>query len=160
MNSFVRSELTTALANHLATHDKGTEISYDQLSQVAGETITSRSSHLRSAMRIVLNEHDAVWACIRNVGIKRLTDQEIAKRFGFRFLRGASNKLRRGRTEIDAVDHQGLTLREQAEVAVRVLSAKTRRKLERLSRGIKNDFPSFNIVDLATTLTKLSTAKH
>jgi hypothetical protein len=163
MPRYQRSEATDAMVRYLIPHPKGAQVSYDELSQVAGEPASARSPKVRSARGIMLREHAAVWACVApNVGLVRLDDIEMAERQRSWYLPRARSGLRRGAGEAKVVETERLSIDQQArfatdsiirELARDALSRTTQRRVERVARGTSNDLPSFNAVEWAIALT-------
>jgi len=159
---FERSETTSRIVAYLASLAKGAEVTYSELANAVGERIESRSSKLTSARFILERDHNAIWICIApKIGVRRLTDVEIADRIPGWWLKGARNKLRRGGSQADNVEIESLDLNQQTrfavnciqrELALDALSTTMRRRVERVARGTSNDLPAFNIVEWAITL--------
>jgi len=161
---FKRSPLTDRLVRYLSAFEKGTEISYDELSRGAGQTITSRSNNLTYAKKLLEKEFLQVWVAVRNEGIKRCTDTEIAERLPNFHMRGAGRKLKRGGKQSRIVDLKQLPINEQArfgvhclqqQLASQALSRQTHTRLARASRGTSNDLPRFNVLEWALPLSPL-----
>jgi len=160
---FTRSELTKQLVRYLAQHDKGTVIDYAELSQIAGEKVTVNHSKLVYARKLLIKEHNQVWAAIPKLGLRRLDDVGIAKKLGEWHLPTARNKLKRGGKEARFVDTKQLSADEQThfavdclqqELASQSLSRTTRNKLAKVARGTSNDLPSFNALEWMIPLTR------
>jgi len=159
---FERSEQTTRMINYLRPFDKGTLVTYDELSEVAGVIITSESSELRTMRQTLERIHKAIWCCEKpRIGLRRLKDAEIAERHSQFYMNGARNKLKRGGSQADVVDYKQLDIDEQAkfatdsiqrEIASEALSKATRRKMEKVARGTSQDLPAFNVVEWAISL--------
>jgi hypothetical protein len=169
MKAYERSEVTSSLVRYLSQHDKGTRIPYDELTKVAGISVTSRTTYLTSARKILERDHAQVWICIMpKVCIYRLNDPEIADRQRNWFLYGARNKLVAGSRQADVVELDNLDLTQQArfatdsiirEIAGEALARATRRKVEKVARGSSNDLPSFNAVEWMISLSPRRAAK-
>ena len=161
-----RSETTDRIVRYLMSLEKDSMVSYDELSRHVGVKVTPNASKLISARRILQRDHNAVWLCVRpGVGVRRLTDQEIAERQRKWFLPGARNKLRRGSHQADVVNVQSLNIDEQArfatdsiirEMALETLSRANRNRVERVARGSSNELPMFNAVEWMLTLSPRS----
>lgn len=157
MRKFQRSELTNRLVRYLIPFDKGTQITYEELTNATNALIVSTTPCLISARRILQQEHNAVWCCVKpGLGIIRLTDPEIADRQRSWYLPGARNKLRNGAKQADVVELGRLNLDQQArfatdsivrEIARDALSKSTQARIEKVARGTSNDLPSFNAVE-------------
>ena len=161
VKKFERSPLTERLVKYLSGFDKGAKIDYTELSRITGEKINSRTANLAYARKLLQDEHRQVWIAVRNEGIKRCTDREIAERLPNWHLRGARGKLKRGGNQAEVVDLKQLNINEQAKFGVNVLqqqlasnalSRASHNKLARASRGTSNDLPSFNILEWALPL--------
>jgi|GEM_PF-3046250 len=161
VKKFERSPLTERLVKYLSGFDKGAKIDYAELSRITGEKINSRTANLAYARKLLQDEHKHVWVAIKNEGIKRLNDREIAERLPTWHLRGARRKLTRGGDQAETVDLKQLDINEQAKFGVNVLqqqlasnalSRASHNKLAKASRGTSNDLPSFNILEWALPL--------
>lgn len=156
---FQLSEETTRLVHYLRSLEKGETVEYAELSKLVGVQVDARHGKLTYARRILERDHSAVWICLRpKVGIRRLTDVEIAERLPTWWLNGARNKLRRGGDQSEVVELKALDIDQQTRFAVDVLqqqlafdalSKASRRKLEKVSRGNSNDLPTFSAVEWA-----------
>jgi alkylated DNA nucleotide flippase Atl1 len=162
-----RFELSTETANivrYLQMLDKGTVVTYPELSKIAGIPLAAKNPRLIYARKILQRDHNAVWGCVRpNIGVQRFNDTEIAERQRGFWLNGARNKLARGGDEAEVVDLNELDIDErvrfsvagvQREIAKDALSKSSRRKIENVARGNSNDLPSFNIVEWAINLSQ------
>lgn len=162
MKPFQRSELTDRLVRYLVQFDKGTRLSYEELSQAVDAVIASTTPSLRRTLLILERDHNAVWVCVRpKIGVTRLTDPQIAMRQSNWYLLGARNKLSNGAKQADVVDIDALDIGQQAkfatdsiirELARDAISRATQRRIEKVSRGSSNDLPSFNAVEWMITL--------
>jgi hypothetical protein len=162
MKRFERSALTKAIVAYLLMHDKGTELSYSELSRHIGEAITSATPRLTSAFDILERDHNAIWVRVRpKLGIRRLSDVDIAQRLPRWWMFGARRKLNRGGDQSQIVETDKLSIDEQSrfavdcvqrELAFESLSKSTRKRMEKVARGNSNDLPSFNILEWAITL--------
>ena len=133
-----------------------------ELSRIVDRRVTSRDGHLTSARLILVRDHAAVWNCVKpNVGIKRLTDAEIAEKLPGWWLNGARNKLKKAGVEANVVEMSALSLDQvtrfsvdciQRHLAFDAISRTTRNRLERIARGSSNDLPSFNALEWALAL--------
>jgi hypothetical protein len=157
---FEQSDETQALVAYLRALEKGTQVSYAELSKHVGIPLAAQStSYVRF---ILLRDHNAVWTCVRpNIGLRRLTDAEIAERLPSFWLNGARNKLTRGGAQADVVESRQLDIDQQTrfavdciqrELAFESLSKSMRRKMEKVARGTSNDLPSFTAVEWAISL--------
>lgn len=162
-NRFVLSDETKRLVGYLRAFEKGAHIGYDELGRQIGRAVDSRSAKVIHARHILQRDHNAVWICVApRVGLRRLTDIEIAERLQPWWMRGARNKLKRAGNEIEVVDTKALDVDQlarfgvdciQRELALNSLSRATRNRMERVARGTSNDLPSFNILEWAISLT-------
>jgi len=165
---FERSEVTSKLVRFLSSFDKGTKITYGELSTSVDASITASSHLLRSARSILQNEHNQVWVPMRGIGIYRLNDVEIAERQRRWWLPGARRKLVRGRNQVATVDAQHLTIDEQArmataniqtELALQALAKATTTRVGKIARGTSNDLPSFNALEWSINLMRSTIRK-
>jgi alkylated DNA nucleotide flippase Atl1 len=157
---FILSDETAQLVNYLRSIEKGATVTYDELARLFGRSISSRNSV--SARFILQRDSNAVWVCVRpGVGLRRLTDPEIAERLPSWWLNGARAKLKRGRKQADVVELRELDTEQQVrfsvdciqrELAFESLSRATRKKMEKVARGTSNDLPSFTAIEWAITL--------
>jgi hypothetical protein len=159
---FERSELTNRIISYMRMHDKGSNISYREISDNIGQKVKENTPRLISARRILEREHQQVWVAIRpRVGLHRLTDVEIAGRLRGWWLPGAKRKLARGGSQGKVVETSKLDIDEQArfgvdclqrELALQTLSRATWNRLDKVARGTSNDLPVFNILEWAINL--------
>jgi hypothetical protein len=169
MKPFERSETTAALIRYLASHDKGTRIAYDELSKIAGITVTPRTTYLTSARKILERDNAQVWVCITpRVCLYRLNDPEIVDRQRTWYLYRARNKLAASARQADVVELDQLDIKQQArfatdsiirEIARDALARATQRRIEKVARGTSNDMPSFNAVEWMISLSPKRAAK-
>jgi hypothetical protein len=162
MKPFERSEITSALVRYLAGHDKGTRLTYPELTDIVGVQVTARRSNLTYARRILERDQAQVWACVApGIGVQRLTDREIAERQRSWYLSGARNKLRAAARQATVVEIEELDINQQArfatdgiirEIAADALARATQRRVEKVARGSSNDLPSFNAVEWMISL--------
>ena len=159
---FKRSPLTERLVKYLSSFDKGTSVSYDELTRTTGQTINSRTANLDYAKKLLEKEHLQVWVAVRGEGVRRYTDKEIAERLPHWHLRTAGRKLKRGGNQSKVVELKHLAIDEQAkfgvhclqqQLAVQALSRQTHNKLAKASRGTSNDLPQYNILEWGLPLT-------
>jgi hypothetical protein len=159
---FQRSEITAAIVRYLSQHDKGAQVSYDELTELVGRQITAASHNLLYARRVLQSEHNQVWTCIApGIAVKRLNDAEIARRQHSWYLPGARNKLAAGARQADVVELSELTVDQQArfatdsiirELASEALNRRTQRRVEKAARGTSNDLPAFSAVEWMISL--------
>jgi len=161
-HKFELSQRTTSLINCLKVLEKGAELTYPELSRQVGFAVTSTLSNLTYARKALVRDHNSVWVPIRpRIGIRRLSDVEIAERHPGWWLRGSKNKLKNGTKEADVVDMALLSIDEQCKFSVSViqnnmaqetLNKKTTNRLEKVARGSSNDLPAFTAVEWAISL--------
>lgn len=158
-NKFELSERTKQLVGLLRFIDKGAEVTYTEMSRQVGSLINAKNSVY--ARHILQRDHNAVFVCNPTIGLRRLTDLEIAERLPGFWLNGARNKLVRGGAQADVVDMHHLDKDQQVsfsvssiqrELAQEALSKATRRKMEKVARGTSNDLPAFTAVEWAISL--------
>ncbi len=160
---FELSEETAAIVRYLQAQDKGSLISYPDLSKATDiRKLTASTPKLIYARKLLQEHHNAVWACVRpNVGIRRLNDLEIAEHLPKFWLKGARSKISRGNDQIEVVDLKQLDVEQQvrfsvhsiqAQLAFDALSKATTKKIAKSARGTSNDLPSFNAIEWAISL--------
>lgn len=68
-----------AIYDRLVRLEVGEMVTYSELSNLINRNIQSKEGrfHLYTAQRRALNENYMVFGCIRNMGVKRLNDEEI-----------------------------------------------------------------------------------
>ena len=156
---FELTERTKKLVGVLRFVEKGQEVSYLDLSSQVGQTITAKNSIY--ARHILQRDHAAVFICLPTIGLRRLTDLQIAERLPSFWLNGARSKLTRGGAQADVVDMHHLDADQQVgfsvssiqrELACEALSKASRRKMEKVARGTSNDMPAFTAVEWAISL--------
>jgi len=167
MQPFELSELTSFLVRHLRAFDKGTTVTYADLSRASGARIDAKSPRLRYARKMLERDHHQVWVSVRpSVGLRRLADAEIADYLRKWWLGGARRKLSRGSDQTESVDYKNLDINEQTRYAVdclqcqaaaHALSRPAWKRLETVARGRSNDLPAFNILEWAISLTPTTT---
>lgn len=158
---FELSQETAQIVNYLRTIEKGMQVTYVELSRLIGRKMTPQKTAYARFM--LQRDTNAVWICVRpGVGLRRLTDVEIAERLPTWWLNGARAKLNRGGKQADVVDPRQLDITQQTrfgvdciqrELAFDSLSKAMRSKMERVARGTSNDLPSFNVLEWAISLT-------
>ena len=91
------------LAKRLVEVQPGEMILYGELSDLITRNVRKEArSALSSARKYALRDDQAVFECVRGIGLKRLSDSEIA-RIGDAHLRRIHNTSRRGITKLSAV---------------------------------------------------------
>src|SRR5215831_2765629 len=87
---FKLSDETAAIVRYLRPMEKGTSVSYSELSRHVGVRLSARSPKVIYARFMLTRDANQVWTCVRpNVGLRRLNDAEIAERLPKFFLGGA-----------------------------------------------------------------------
>lgn len=99
-----RSASTWAAVRLLAAAQVGEVVTYEALTKVIGRDAQHAGAHhVRSARFVVKREHAMVFACVVNVGVKRLPDDEkIAEARGR--LRRSASQAREGLRSLACVD--------------------------------------------------------
>lgn len=69
----------------------GEVVTYEQMSKQLDRRVTGSESYLQSALRMIERDDDKVFASVRGVGYKRLSDSDIATTIGV----AATRKMRR-----------------------------------------------------------------
>ena len=161
---FELSEETAALVRCLQPMPKTTQIAYDELSSLVGFKVTPASGKLFYARWLLEKNHNAIWICVKpKIGLRRLTDAEIAERLPTWWMNGARSKLSHGGSQADIVELNELDVNQQARFAVdsiqaelarESLSKATRRKMEKVARGTSNDMPAFTAIEWAISLSR------
>jgi glutamyl-tRNA reductase len=161
MPLFRRSELTDAIVRYLCGFDEGGIVNYNELSRIVGVKITSASSHLASAKRILRDEFSQIWRAVPNIGVRRLNHTQSAEALRKERLARARRQIAVGGKEANTVETSQLDIDTQArfradcivrEYAAQLLSSTMRKRLDRVSRGTSNDLPSFNATEWAISL--------
>jgi len=152
-------ERTRKLVAYLRDVEKGTDITYRELTRHIGEPVDAKLCN--GARVILLRDFAAVFAAIPKIGLRRLTDLETAELLPSFYLKGARNKLKRGGARAEVVDIRHLDVDQQVrfsvnciqrELAMESLSKTTRKKMEKVARGTSNDLPAFTAVEWAISL--------
>ena len=106
---FSVSAETTLIAQRLADVEPGRIVTYAELSALVVADVRGSARHsLTSARRIVQRDHRAVFESVRGVGIRRLTDTEIATQCGRETIRAMHRKAGRGLKRIACANTDGL----------------------------------------------------
>ena len=159
MPAFEMKERTRKLVAYLRDVEKGTDITYRELTRHIGEPVDAKLCN--GARVILLRDFAAVFAAIPKIGLRRLTDLETAELLPSFYLKGARNKLKRGGARADVVDIRQLDIDQQVafsvnciqrELAMESLSRTTRKKMEKVARGTSNDLPKFTAIEWAISL--------
>lgn len=108
--SMVASIDAKALADRLAKVPAGEMVGYDELKQIAGCSVQVGRGHglLTTARRIALRENRAVFRCVHNEGLRRLTDEEVTKVAPDEMRRVTRRKANRTVKELVAVEYDAL----------------------------------------------------
>lgn len=104
------------LKQRLETVKVGEVISYTDLSAVISSDVRQRRSALMRARLILMREKDFVFVAVKNVGIKRLSADEIA-RLGEGFARRIRKVALRGIKTLACVGAEFASLTEAAQVS-------------------------------------------
>ena len=159
MPAFEMKERTRKLVAYLRDVEKGTDITYRELTRHIGEPVDAKLCN--GARVILLRDFAAVFAAIPKIGLRRLTDLETAELLPSFYLKGARNKLKRGGARAEVVDIRHLDVDQQVrfsvnciqrELAMESLSKTTRKKMEKVARGTSNDLPAFTAIEWAISL--------
>jgi len=159
MPAFEMKERTRKLVAYLRDVEKGTDITYRELTRHIGEPVDAKLCN--GARVILLRDFAAVFAAIPKIGLRRLTDLETAELLPSFYLKGARNKLKRGGARAEVVDIRHLDVDQQVrfsvnciqrELAMESLSKTTRKKMEKVARGTSNDLLAFTAVEWAISL--------
>ena len=159
MPAFEMKERTRKLVAYLRDVEKGTDITYRELTRHIGEPVDAKLCN--GARVILLRDFAAVFAAIPKIGLRRLTDLETAELLPSFYLKGARNKLKRGGARAEVVDIRHLDVDQQVrfsvnciqrELAMESLSKTTRKKMEKVARGTSNDLPAYTAVEWAISL--------
>jgi hypothetical protein len=149
--------------NDLASFGKGHVVTYAELSKIAGFKVTSSSSKLTSARRILRESSQGFWTPMRGQGrLKRATDVEMSE-----FVPWSTNsgrrKVVRGRkvgTQADTSQFNRNQLSThtldmlQAQIVMDAASKRTKRKLEKsvAVQGSSNYLRPIDPVEMAISM--------
>ncbi len=108
------SQDSLLLVEKLRAVEVGAQITYSELSQAVGRNVqTEARGCLNTARAILQREDSTLFAPIRGIGLKRLTDGEIAQ-VGGQTLRHVNNSAKRGIRKLACVrDFNALTNEEK-----------------------------------------------
>jgi hypothetical protein len=109
---------TRFLRQHLRKLEKDELASYRDLSLVVGKPVNGASHTLQSAIRGLLRE-GLVFATIRGVGIKRLTDAQIVSAAD-RDITSVRRRSKRAAKKLVVSDYQKLTAKQQLEHTAKI----------------------------------------
>lgn len=136
-----RSAEASLLSQLLAKAKKGDVITYTQMSDCISMPVHGATPSLQSAIRIVRNDHDMVFACIRGTGYQRLDDSQIVAD-GTRDLEKIQRTARRAsvkqsKVEFDALDNKAkLKFTSQCGILGAVATMAKPKSVERLEGQI------------------------
>lgn len=99
------------LIRFLGEKEIGVLIPYEDLSNVIGFDITDSKGrgYLETAKRRLLKDEGMVFETVRGMGIKLLSDEEIAKTTGKSYLKSVRSKGRKAKLKNQSVDYENLT---------------------------------------------------
>jgi hypothetical protein len=146
----MRKEETDRIIRYLRAHEKGTFLSYDDLSRAIGsaERLNAQHSRLRSAMKTLRDTHLQVWICERpDRGVRRLNDAEIVERAQRSYAEVFEHLRRFQRLRRKKEAHTARSANEQAEFAVDSLR---RELVEEMMRGLGGK--SYSAAELAQAI--------
>lgn len=98
---------TQALVNLLSSAKAGDTITYEQMSACAGSEVSSSTGFLASARRIAQRDHNCVFVAVKNVGLKRATDVELATDVSDADVRRSRRHARRAFQKLNCVESFG-----------------------------------------------------
>ncbi len=99
---------TQNICNILLELKKDEIISYKNLSEKVGRKMKGNDSHLQSSIKILLKDHQVVFENIRNIGYKRLNDNEIVSHTQTRTSKSIYLKCKRGIKKIMVAEDKHL----------------------------------------------------
>lgn len=142
-----RSIEASLIRDRLAKADVGDIITYATMSELIGRNIQDRRWFLTTALNSLLNElppHRKVFSAIENIGVKRLSDEEIVASSSTRYtkkLRRASRKeaKRIAAVEVDNLSRENQTALFTAQSLIGAISTVTKSSMvERIATKIEN----------------------
>lgn len=91
--------------------ETGVVVTYPELSEVIGVDVTSTKGrgYLETARKRLCKDHNIVFDTVRSVGIKRLSDEEIAKTTGESYIKSVRSKSRKTYDKINSADYHNLS---------------------------------------------------
>lgn len=110
----VLNQETVQLAELFAQAKPGETVTFEQMSKTIGRDIATCRWFIQCAHRIVLREHNAVFAPVRGEGYRRLLDEEIPAH-AMRSVRRIRNTAKKGARELASVDYAGLSPEKKME---------------------------------------------
>lgn len=134
--AFKLSLATRLLSEFLSKVPVGTSVTFSELSNAAGETVTSTSGSLRSAFTRIRRDHQIVFESVRGCGYKRLNDIEI----------------------VDSGENHAQRMRRSAERCVEVLSCVEWNSLPEQKKREHN--AKMGIMSLVATFTRPDAMKR
>lgn len=96
------------LVKLLSSKQAGEVATYEELSAAIGRDVRERRSAMHSALRHIQNTDHAVFACVPNVGYKRLSDKEIVDT-GTSYIQKSRRVAKRGAKSLACVKFDNLT---------------------------------------------------
>lgn len=106
--AFEMSLDVSLLVKLLSSKKVGETATYEELTATIGRDVRDRRSAVHSALRHIQNNDHAVFACIPNVGYKRLSDAEIIDS-GTHYINKSRRVARRGAKSLACVKFDHLT---------------------------------------------------
>jgi hypothetical protein len=96
---------TQEIERKLLEVEVGETITYAELSEHIGLNVQEPNArgYLYSAMRRLLNNDQIVFDCVRGVGVKRLSDEEIAKGIGSKYLKSLRAKTKKANKKLTSI---------------------------------------------------------
>jgi len=99
-----------AIYKKLITLKENEVVTYETLSEVAGSDFREHCrGNYQTACRIALRENKMVFECVRNVGVKRLANEDIPAVIGGRSISKTRKLARTGSKKILSTDYAGLS---------------------------------------------------
>lgn len=104
------------LLQHLATQPEGAFVPYADLNALIGRDVQRGArSVLKTAVHAALTQHEQVWVTVMAQGIKRLTNNEIARVIGTQTTMRVYKMGARAKRKISAARYGDLSAEEQRE---------------------------------------------
>lgn len=140
----------------------GELITYDSLSEVIGFDVTEARGrgYLETARRRLLKDHALVFGVIRGEGLKRLSDEEIARTVGKRYIKAVRSKSRKAYNENTSVDFDGLSpdakVSHQCTMTILALMKHVtdRKSINKIQHKVKETFTEISQKDTLAMLRK------
>ena len=102
----------------------GDVVSYAHLSGAIGKVVTGATGALRTAIKKMETDHDAVFGVVTSVGVKRLSDSEIVD-FGGSVIDRSRRLARRGVKTMSKANFEKLPMQQQAAHSARISTLAT-----------------------------------